>query len=197
MLHPAVFLLKLSVYSSLSSFVVKAKLFADCTFEEVKPLQTALNTSVESIKLNGQLSYSKNVFHSCLVQADNRNSLLFLRAKRNKESKGELVFFCFFYVKFLKCSLYDVRPYLAWLAVKCSAILAHIAITCLRSRLLHRCFNIKISLCSYQRKWARLFTNTRCRFSGKTATGTNKWIASADERPGQVSKNNLLTYLAC
>ena len=107
MLHPAVFLLKLSVYSSLSSFVVKAKLFADCTFEEVKPLQTALNTSVESIKLNGQLSYSKNVFHSCLVQADNRNSLLFLRAKRNKESKGKLVVFSV-NVKFLKCSLCDV-----------------------------------------------------------------------------------------
>ena len=96
MLHPAtVFLFKLSVYSSLSSFVVKAKLFADCTFEEVKSSQTAHNTSVEPIKLNGQLPYSKNVFHSCLVQADNRNGLLFLRATRNKESKGEVIGFFF------------------------------------------------------------------------------------------------------
>ena len=93
MLHPAVFLFKLSVWSFLGSFAVKAKLFADCTFEEVKSSQSAHNTSVVPIMLNGQLPYSKNVFHSCLVQADNRNSLLFLRAKRNKESKGELVGF--------------------------------------------------------------------------------------------------------
>lgn len=93
MRYPAVFLFQLSVWSFLSSFVVKAKLFADCTFEEVKSSQSVLNTSVVPIKLNGQLPYSKNVFHSCLVQADNRNSLLFLRAKRNKESKGELVVF--------------------------------------------------------------------------------------------------------
>ena len=95
MLHPAVFLFKLLVWSFLSSFAVKAKLFADCTFEEVKSGQSVSvhNTSVSLIKLNGQLPYSKNVFHSCLVQADNRNSLLFLRAKRNKESKGELVGF--------------------------------------------------------------------------------------------------------
>ena len=53
-------------------------------FEEVKSWQTAHNTSVEPIKLNGQLPSSENVFHSCLVQADNRNSLLFLRAKWNK-----------------------------------------------------------------------------------------------------------------
>lgn len=88
--HPAVFLFKLSVYSSLSSFVVKAKLFADCTFEEVKSSQSAHNTSVLPIKLNGQLPHSKNVFHSCLVHADTRSSLLFLRAKRSKESKGSL-----------------------------------------------------------------------------------------------------------
>ena len=113
MLHPAVFLLKLSVYSFVSSFLVKAKLSADCTFKEVKSWQTAHNTLVEPIKLNGQLPYSKNVFHSCLVQADNRNSLLFLRAKRNKESKGKLVVFSV-NVKFLKCSLCDVSgPYVA------------------------------------------------------------------------------------
>lgn len=90
MRYPAVFLFQLSVWSFLSSFVVKAKLFADCTFEEVKSSQSVHNTSVVPIKLNGQLPYSKNVFHSCLVKADNRNSLLFLRAKRNKESKGSL-----------------------------------------------------------------------------------------------------------
>ena len=101
MLHPAVFLFKLSVWSSLISFAVKAKLLADCTFEEEKSWQSVSvhNPSLSvPLKLNGQLPYSKNVFHSCLVQADNRNSLLFLRAKRSKESKGELVLF---YVNFL------------------------------------------------------------------------------------------------
>ena len=93
MLHSTVFLFKISMCSFLCSLVVPAKLFADCTFEEVKSWQSAHNASAVPIQLNGQLPYSKNVIHSCLVQTDNRNSLLYLRANRNKESKGEAVVF--------------------------------------------------------------------------------------------------------
>jgi len=93
MFHPAVFLFKISMCSSLCSLAVQAKLSADCTFEEVKSWQSAHNTSAVPIQLNGQLPYFKNVIHSCLVQTDNRNSLMYLRAKRNKESTGEAVVF--------------------------------------------------------------------------------------------------------
>lgn len=66
--------------------VVQAKLFVDCTFGDVQSSKSAWNMSALSMTFSGQLP-SRNVSYSCLLKTDNRNSLLYLRAKRSKESK--------------------------------------------------------------------------------------------------------------
>ena len=65
----------------------QAKLYADCTFGKVKSWEKIDKSSV--MKLSGQLPLSRNLSHSCIVKTDldNNNSLLYLRAKRNKASK--------------------------------------------------------------------------------------------------------------
>ena len=68
--------------------VAEAKLFANCTFGEVKTSQDNNKTSARMITITGQLPSSRGGNnHSCVVTTDNLNSVSYLRAKRNKESK--------------------------------------------------------------------------------------------------------------
>ncbi len=88
MLYLAVFLFRaVSVYCLACPLVVHAKLFADCTFGDEQSSKSAENMSALSMKLNGQLPFSRNVSHSCLLKTDNQKRLLYLRAKRNEKSK--------------------------------------------------------------------------------------------------------------
>ncbi|KAL9954994.1 hypothetical protein ACROYT_G042587 [Oculina patagonica] len=88
MLYLAVFLFRaVFIYCLACPLVVHAKLFADCTFGDEQSSKSAENMSALSIKLSGQLPFSRNVSHSCLLKTDNQKRLLYLRAKRNEESK--------------------------------------------------------------------------------------------------------------
>ena len=97
MLFNAVFLSSVLISLSVFPVVTHAKLFADCTFKEIKSWKSGQNMSALPLKFSGQLPSSGNLSHTCLVKADNSNRLLYLRAKRNEESKeGETgIFFLF------------------------------------------------------------------------------------------------------
>ena len=100
MLFNAVFLSSVLISISVFPFVIQAKLSADCTFEEIKSWKSGQNMSAPPLKFSGQLPSSRNLSresHTCLVKADNSSRLLYLRAKRNEESKnGETgIFFLF------------------------------------------------------------------------------------------------------
>ena len=71
--------------------MAEAKLFANCTFGELKSSEDDNKTSARMITISGQLPSSRGgSSHSCVVTTDNLNSVSYLRAKRNKESmKGE------------------------------------------------------------------------------------------------------------
>ncbi|KAJ7365362.1 hypothetical protein OS493_005469 [Desmophyllum pertusum] len=88
MQYLAAFLFTVLIYSLVCPFVVQAKLFSNCTFEEVLSRTSGQNMSALPLTFSGQLPSTRNVSHSCVVKTDNRNSLLYLRAKRNKESKA-------------------------------------------------------------------------------------------------------------
>ncbi|KAJ7365361.1 hypothetical protein OS493_005467 [Desmophyllum pertusum] len=90
MQYLAAFLFTVLIYSLVCPIVVQAKLLADCTFEQMQSRTlSGQNMSALSMKFSGQLPSKRNAsHHSCVVKTDNRNSLLYLRAKRNKESKA-------------------------------------------------------------------------------------------------------------
>ena len=68
--------------------VAEAKLFANCSFGELKSTEDNNKTSARMITISGQLPSSRGrSSHSCVVTTDNLNSVSYLRAKRNKESK--------------------------------------------------------------------------------------------------------------
>ena len=75
-----------ALFSAVWSPVTQAKMFADCTFGEVKSREGNEETS-SNITLIGKLPSSRNLSHSCVVKTEKQNSVLYLRAKRRKESK--------------------------------------------------------------------------------------------------------------
>ena len=84
---PTAFLCSVLVCSRWPS-VAETKLFANCTFGEVKSSEDNNKTSARIITISGQLPTSRSYSsHSCVVTTDNLNSVSYLRAKRNKESK--------------------------------------------------------------------------------------------------------------
>ena len=75
-------------FSIRRSFMVQAKLYADCNFVRLNTLQ---ETDEHKTSFTYQFPSSRNLTHSCTVKADNANSILHLRSKRNKDSEeGEL-----------------------------------------------------------------------------------------------------------
>lgn len=70
------------------SSIAQAKLYADCSFVGLKTSRKSENKS-SLITLTSRLPSSRNL--GCTVKADNASSVLYLRGKRNKDSKeGEL-----------------------------------------------------------------------------------------------------------
>ena len=64
-----------------------AKLYnADCTYVELKTSQKNGNKT-SLMHLTSQIPLSRNLVYSCTVKTDNTNSILYLRGKRNKDSK--------------------------------------------------------------------------------------------------------------
>lgn len=69
-------------------FAVQAKMFADCTFGKINTTEGQKMTA----KFTAKLAAFKHISHSCFVETDgqnHQNHFLQVRAKRNKESKGE------------------------------------------------------------------------------------------------------------
>ena len=69
-------------------FAVQAKMFADCTFGKI------ITTEGQKMTANftAKLAAFKHISHSCFVETDGQNHenhFLQVRAKRNKDSKGE------------------------------------------------------------------------------------------------------------
>ena len=70
------------------SSIAQATLYANCSFVGLQTSQKSENKS-SLITLTSQLPSSGNL--GCTVKADNANSILYLRGKRNNDSKeGEL-----------------------------------------------------------------------------------------------------------
>ena len=69
--------------------MAQAKLYNDdCTFVELKTSRKNGNkTSLMQLIITSQLPSSTNLVYSCTVKTDNTNSILYLRGKRNKDSK--------------------------------------------------------------------------------------------------------------
>ena len=67
--------------------MAQAKLYNDdCTFVELKTSRRNGNKT-SLMQLTSQLPSSTNLVYSCTVKTDNTNSILYLRGKRNKDSK--------------------------------------------------------------------------------------------------------------
>ncbi len=69
-------------------FVAQAKMFADCTFGKVNTTEG----QKMSATFIGKLAGYKHMSHSCVVKTDginHQNHFFQVKAKRNKESKGE------------------------------------------------------------------------------------------------------------
>ena len=101
MLYFASFLFRaIFIFCSACPFVAQANLFAECTFGDMQSSKSAQNMS-----FGGQLPSLRNMSHSCMVKTDNREGLLYLRAKRNNESKrgesGSFIFNVFFFNYYL------------------------------------------------------------------------------------------------
>ena len=92
-------------FSIRMSFMAQAKLYADCNFGWLNTLQktderktsftyqfpSSQKTDEHKTSFTYQFPSSRNLKHSCNVKADYANSILYLRGKRNKDSKeGEL-----------------------------------------------------------------------------------------------------------
>ena len=70
------------------SSIAQAKLYANCSFVGLKTSQKSENKS-SLVTFTSQLPSSRNL--GCTVNADNANSILYLRGKRSNDSeKGEL-----------------------------------------------------------------------------------------------------------
>ena len=98
MLYLAAFLFTASIYSSVRPLVAQTKLSAECTFGDDKEQAWKsggnMSASPRSLTFSGQLPSTRNLIHSCLVKTDSPNRMMYLRAKRNKESKGSLACVC-------------------------------------------------------------------------------------------------------
>ena len=82
----AAFLFAIS-FSFEKPFMAQAKLYnADCTYVELKTSQKNGNKT-SLMHLTSQIPLSRNLVYSCTVKTDNTNSILYLRGKRNKDSK--------------------------------------------------------------------------------------------------------------
>ena len=69
-------------------FVAQAKMFVDCAFGKINTTEGQKMTAA----LTGRLAAFKHISHSCFVKTDGKNHqnhFLQVRAKGNKESKGE------------------------------------------------------------------------------------------------------------
>lgn len=69
-------------------FAAQAKMFADCTFGKMNTTEGQKMTAT----FTGRLAAFKHISHSCFVKTDgqsHQNHFLQVKAKRNKESKGE------------------------------------------------------------------------------------------------------------
>ena len=75
----------------LSAFPTQAKLFALCTFAEIKSEKTSQNVTAQpALKFTGELPSSRNLSHTCLVETNDTTRLMYLRAKKNEWSiEGE------------------------------------------------------------------------------------------------------------
>ena len=75
----------------LSAFPTQAKLFALCTFAEIKSEKTSQNVTAQpALKFTGELPSSRNLSHTCHVETNDTTRLMYLRAKRNEWSiEGE------------------------------------------------------------------------------------------------------------
>ena len=75
----------------LSAIPTQAKLFAECTFAEIKSEKTSQNVTAQpALKFTGELPSSRNLSHTCLVETNDTTRLMYLRAKKNEWSiEGE------------------------------------------------------------------------------------------------------------
>ena len=69
-------------------FAVQANMFADCTFGKINTTEGQKMTA----KFTAKLEAFKHISHSCFVEThgqNHHNHFLQVRAKKDKESKGE------------------------------------------------------------------------------------------------------------
>ena len=67
-------------------YMVQATFDSDCNLVGLKTLEKNGNKS-SVMKLRSQIPSSRIPTHSCTVKTNKTNSILYLRAKRNRESK--------------------------------------------------------------------------------------------------------------
>ena len=67
-------------------YMVQATFDSDCNLVGLKTLEKNGNKSLV-MKLSSQISSSRIPTHSCTIKTNKTSSILYLRAKRNKESK--------------------------------------------------------------------------------------------------------------
>lgn len=67
-------------------YMVQATFDSDCNLVGLKTLEKNGNKS-SVMKLRSQIPSSRIPTHSCIVKTNITNSILYLRAKRNRESK--------------------------------------------------------------------------------------------------------------
>ena len=67
-------------------YMVQATFDSDCNLVGLKTLEKNGNKS-SVMKLSSQIPSSRIPTHSCTVKTNKTNSILYLRAKRNRESK--------------------------------------------------------------------------------------------------------------